>query len=167
MQILTKIKEWLFGTNVDICEGCKHEVDFQTCSCGERMQGHWNAEHAFVPMGCHCHYANEAQQELPFENNLVLTPELDEIITESQDGSVRFIESVNLPCESQEDFYTNLMARLYSKGYQIRRFTPYHFRINDRLDIFPVNRRWHDIKENRRGGYDDVFKFVSKFFNRF
>lgn len=104
MQILTKIKEWLFGNKI-------------------------------------------------------------EKITESKDGSVLFIESVNLPRESQENFYLDLMDRLRRLGYQVRQLTPYQFRIEGRLDVYPVNRKWHDIKSNKRGSYGDVIDFVRTFFN--
>mgnify|MGYP006921294814 CR=1 FL=1 len=64
----------------------------------------------------------------------------------------------------QEIFYSDLADRLVSLGYNVKRFTEYQFRVNDRVDVYPVNRRWHDIKENKRGDYEDIFAFCEKFF---
>ncbi len=39
----------------------------------------------------------------------------------------------------------------------------YQYRINDRIDLYPVNGRFHDIKKNERGQYGDAFDFVTHF----
>ena len=44
-------------------------------------------------------------------------------------------------------------------GYRIRELTPYQFRVNERLDLFPTRRRWHDIKTQARGGYRNAAEF--------
>lgn len=36
-------------------------------------------------------------------------------------------------------------------GFDIKEITEYQFRINDCLDIFPSNKRYHDITKNVRG----------------
>lgn len=64
----------------------------------------------------------------------------------------------------QEIFYATLAERLTQLGYDVKMFTEYQFRINGRLDVYPVNRRWHDIKENQRGDYEDIFDFCKKLF---
>lgn len=48
-----------FGTPpVVICEGCKNEIDPETCGCGDPIKGHsWSSGHAAIPMGCDCHRA--------------------------------------------------------------------------------------------------------------
>ena len=48
----------------------------------------------------------------------------------------------------------------------VHAFTPYQFRINDRLDIFPTNNRWHDIILNRRGVFTGMKadRFVAGYF---
>jgi hypothetical protein len=65
---------------------------------------------------------------------------------------------------NNEEFYRYLIDRLGLQGFSIHEFTPYHFRINEILDVYPVNQRWHDIKANERGSYYDIFDFVKKFF---
>lgn len=57
------------------------------------------------------------------------------------------------------------IERLKTKGYRIHEFTPYQFRINDVLDIYPMNKKWHDLVNNKRGAYTEVFSFVSAFFH--
>jgi hypothetical protein len=38
---------------VEICEGCKQEIDLTVCQCGSSPGQCDN--HTFVPMGCNCH----------------------------------------------------------------------------------------------------------------
>lgn len=42
----------------------------------------------------------------------------------------------------------------------------YVVRVNDRLDIYPRNQRWHDVKKNKRGQFIQgrMVEFVEKFF---
>lgn len=63
-----------------------------------------------------------------------------------------------------EEFYLSLIERLRALGHEIEEKTDYHFRVNGTLDVYPVNRRYHDIKKNERGGYRDVINFVQKYF---
>ena len=35
----------------------------------------------------------------------------------------------------------------------VRKLTDFQFRVDGRLDLYPIHRRWHDIKTNRRGTY--------------
>ena len=50
------------------------------------------------------------------------------------------------------------------KGYDIEKKSDYHFRINKCLDVWPIHNRWHDIKNDRRGGYKSITIFVDNFF---
>lgn len=68
---------------------------------------------------------------------------------------------------SNEEFYRYLIDRLRLRGFEVREFTEYQFRINGFLDVYPVNRRWHDIKKNQRGGYADIFAFVDKYIGQY
>lgn len=45
------------------------------------------------------------------------------------------------------------IRRVETAGYAVRELTPYQFRIDGRLDLYPIHKRWHDIKTNRRGSY--------------
>jgi len=56
------------------------------------------------------------------------------------------------------------IARLIRQGFSVRMFTPYQFRFNGRLDIFPTRQRFHDLEANRRGSYRELEKFVVDFF---
>lgn len=43
-------------------------------------------------------------------------------------------------------------------GYKVRKLTDYQFRVNGVLDLFPIHRRYHNIKTGRRGGYRGGYK---------
>lgn len=64
----------------------------------------------------------------------------------------------------QDSFLDSLAQRLIRKGYDIEQKTIYHLRVNGRLDLYPVNRKYHDILKNERGTYQDIFSFVDEFF---
>jgi hypothetical protein len=50
-------------------------------------------------------------------------------------------------------------------GFRIEEMTPYQFRINGRLDIYPIRRRYHDVKRDARGTYNaTVTEFLKEFF---
>ncbi len=65
---------------------------------------------------------------------------------------------------TQDAFLLSLAARLTKYGYTVEIKTPYHFRVNNCLDVYPQNRKWHDIKQNKRGEYEDIFRFAKQFF---
>lgn len=45
---------------------------------------------------------------------------------------------------------------LIDAGLTVQKLTDYQYRINSRLDIYPRNKRYHDIKTNKRGSYVGV-----------
>lgn len=49
----------------------------------------------------------------------------------------------------------DLQYELLNSGYQIR--------IENTLDVYPVNQKWHEIKTNKRGEWSDVSE-LGKFF---
>jgi hypothetical protein len=59
------------------------------------------------------------------------------------------------------------LLNLADQGFDIRVVNEdgYQFRVNGRLDIYPTNKRWHDIKENKRGGYESLTEFIPRFFS--
>ena len=65
---------------------------------------------------------------------------------------------------TNEEFYRYLIDRLRVLGFTVHEFTAYQFRVENVLDVYPVNRRWHDIEKNIRGSYRDIFEFVIRFF---
>lgn len=58
------------------------------------------------------------------------------------------------------------LPELARAGYTVRKITPYQFRIDDRLDVYPTNARWHDIKTGKRGGFEgkNLARFVRTYF---
>ena len=55
---------------------------------------------------------------------------------------------------------------LEGKGFEVKKFTDYQYRINKVLDIFPTSQYYHDIKNNKRGDYRNLIGFVESFFKR-
>ena len=45
----------------------------------------------------------------------------------------------------------NKILKLRLKGRKVEQLTPYQYRINDELDLYPVNKRFHNIKTGQRG----------------
>lgn len=44
--------------------------------------------------------------------------------------------------------------------YDVKQLTPYQYRINGTLDLFPIHQRWHNIKTNKRGHYHSPKQIV-------
>ena len=57
---------------------------------------------------------------------------------------------------------TEAILALREEGFRVEPQTPYQFRINGRLDLYPVHNRWHDTKTNQRGGAKDLVVFVKE-----
>jgi len=53
---------------------------------------------------------------------------------------------------------------LLKEGFNIVGLSPYQFRVNDRLDLWLIHNRYHDIETGRRGGFKDVVSFIKSFF---
>jgi len=69
----------------------------------------------------------------------------------------------DIAAQKEEEFWAKFKKRLEEK-YQVQYFTEYQWRINGVIDVFPTNRCYHDIKNNIRGNYSDMFSFLDKFF---
>lgn len=52
---------------------------------------------------------------------------------------------------------------LVAFDYKVVQFSEYHFRVNDRLDLWPTSKKWWDSKTMRKGEYDDLVQFVKGF----
>ncbi len=63
----------------------------------------------------------------------------------------------------QTDHFSKLIQRLSAK-YEVKKLTEYQWRINGVLDLYPTNRLYHDIKQNKRGTYRDAMGFCAQFF---
>lgn len=55
------------------------------------------------------------------------------------------------------------LERLVAWDYMVVQLSEYHFRINNRLDVWPSTRKWWDVKTQRKGEYDELESFVKKF----
>lgn len=51
-------------------------------------------------------------------------------------------------------------------GFDVSPVTDYQYRVNDAVDLFPTNRKFHDIKKNQRGEYpadkDKLVEFLKR-----
>jgi hypothetical protein len=55
--------------------------------------------------------------------------------------------AARLPGRTQE------ILDLKGDGFDVVALSPYQFRVDGRLDLYPIHRRYHDTRLNRRGGY--------------
>jgi hypothetical protein len=53
----------------------------------------------------------------------------------------------------QRDKGTDSILGLQEHGYKLTRLSPFQWRVNDRLDLFPTNRKYHDTFNNERGDW--------------
>jgi hypothetical protein len=58
------------------------------------------------------------------------------------------------------DLIQEKLEVLIAYDYQVQRLTQYQYRINGILDIYPVNKRWHDLRSGDRGDYKELVSFV-------
>lgn len=60
------------------------------------------------------------------------------------------------------------LLKLADQGYDIRVVNEegYQFRVNGLLDIYPTNKRYHDLKKNKRGSYETLTEFIPTFFSQ-
>jgi hypothetical protein len=54
---------------------------------------------------------------------------------------------------------------LIAYDYEVQRLTQYQYRINGVIDIYPVNKRWHDLRNQERGSYGELIQFVQSRLN--
>ncbi len=48
--------------------------------------------------------------------------------------------------------------------FKIEEITPYQFRINQQIDIYPLHNRYHILETGERGGYREAKVFLMEFF---
>lgn len=57
------------------------------------------------------------------------------------------------------------LATLHNEhGIEYTELTPYQIRIENTLDIYPVKRKWHNIRSGKRGEYKRLIPFLISFF---
>lgn len=57
---------------------------------------------------------------------------------------------------------TDKILALRKQGYIVEELSPTHFRINSRLDVWPIHNNWHDLKTRERGGTLDLATWVKE-----
>lgn len=55
--------------------------------------------------------------------------------------------ALRLPLRTEE------ILALRQSNFDVRQLTDYQFRVDGRLDLYPIHRRFHDIKTGKRGTY--------------
>lgn len=55
------------------------------------------------------------------------------------------------------------LEELVAFDYRVVQYSEYHFRINNRLDVWPSSKKWYDQKTLRKGEYENLSKFVKEF----
>jgi hypothetical protein len=56
------------------------------------------------------------------------------------------------------------LEQLVALDFDVVPFSPYHFRINGRLDVWPSSKKWFDKSTGRHNSYDSLIPFVQDFF---
>jgi hypothetical protein len=51
---------------------------------------------------------------------------------------------------------TPKILALTAHGFTVEQLTPFHFRVNRVLDLFPTNRKYHYLPTQERGRYNDA-----------
>lgn len=54
---------------------------------------------------------------------------------------------------------TQEIFALAADGYHVKPLTPYQFRINGKLDLYPTCNRYHNLVTQKRGSYQEL-KFI-------
>lgn len=57
---------------------------------------------------------------------------------------------------------TESIIDLQDHGYKVERLSQFQWRVNDRLDLYPTNRKYHDVLRNVRGTYIGAFDLCRK-----
>ena len=73
--------------------------------------------------------------------------------------------------ERKDDYQQRVYAQaiqsmkiLQDHGYDIKSFNSgWQYRVNDKIDIYPRNERWHDLKTQDRGSYSKFQKNLTSF----
>lgn len=56
------------------------------------------------------------------------------------------------------------LTELQKKGFNwVRLNSNYQIRINNRIDVFPTSKKYHDIKKNKRGEYRTLVGFITNY----
>ena len=64
------------------------------------------------------------------------------------------------------------LLSLEKQGFTVKKITSRHYRINGRLDVWPLHSRYHDLQLDARGGFKsttayDIRKFIKNYFKQY
>ena len=59
-------------------------------------------------------------------------------------------DMTNMRRRRQSDF-RDVIKEFRRMGFEVRELTPFQYRFNECIDIYPANKRFHDLKNNVRG----------------
>ena len=59
----------------------------------------------------------------------------------------------------------NTIEQINSLNNEVRKLSEYHYRIENLIDLFPVNRRYHILSSNKRGQFPETLKELQGFIN--
>lgn len=58
----------------------------------------------------------------------------------------------------------DILQELVAFDFRVQQLSQYHFRINDRLDVWPSSKRWYDRQNYNKGQYGNLVTFVKAHF---
>lgn len=61
---------------------------------------------------------------------------------------------------------TEKLLALNHRGVHVLRVTDYQFRVNEILDIYPTNKKYHVLETGERGEYQDIYDLVKRVINK-
>jgi hypothetical protein len=59
--------------------------------------------------------------------------------------------------------FEDIWEQLIKCGHRVKQMSLYQFRVDDVLDVYPSNKRWHDIRINRRGDLRVPFHNIANY----
>lgn len=67
----------------------------------------------------------------------------------------------------RRDQFAKVIKEFRDLGFEVEKISPYQFRFNDSIDIYPSNKKYHNLKTKVRGEIRgvNVGKFLRKHFN--
>jgi hypothetical protein len=75
-------------------------------------------------------------------------------------------KEVDLMRKKRRAQFHDTVREFQKLGFEVKEMTPFCFRFNDSVDIYPSNKRYHDLTKNVRGDIRGInyTKFLRQFF---
>lgn len=55
------------------------------------------------------------------------------------------------------------LQMLVAQDYRVEQLSEYHFRINERLNVWPSTRKYYDANSQKKGTYKNILALVEEF----